>query len=63
MAQLNVLLSQASPATDRSVPMDDEETEELPRDLMLELGPLSEVREVAHWINDPVPLAHSFLVC
>ena len=45
--------------------MDDEEeeTEEMPGIPIPELEPLSEVREVARWVNDLVPLAHSFLVC
>ena len=63
LVQLDDLLSQDSPAMDRSVPMDDEETEELLRIPMPELEPLSEDREIACWVDDPVPLAHSFLVC
>ena len=45
--------------------MDDEEeeTEEMLEIPIPELEPLSEVREVACWVDDPVPLAHSFLVC
>ena len=62
---LDELLSQDSPATDRSVTMgdDEEETEEMPGIPMPELEPLSEVREVARWVDDLEPLAYSFLVC
>ena len=41
----------------------DEETEKVPEVPMPELEPLLEVREVTRWVDDPVPLAHSFLVC
>ena len=41
---------------------EEEETEEMPEILMPELEPLSEVREVTRWVDDPEPLAHSFLV-
>jgi len=39
------------------------EAEESPKDPAPESGPLLEVRDIACWVNDPVPLAHSFLVC
>ena len=41
---------------------EEEETKEMPGIPIPELEPLSEVREVARWVDDPVPLAHSFLV-
>ena len=64
MTRLTVSPAQDSLATDMSVPMGtDEETEEVPEVPMPELEPLSEVREVTHWANDPVPIAHRFLVC
>ena len=48
-----------------SVPMgsEEEDTEEVPEVPMPELEPLLEVREVTRWADDPVPIAHSFLVC
>jgi len=39
------------------------ETGELAEDPVPESAPLSEVREVRHWADDPVPIVHSFLVC
>ena len=39
------------------------ETEESPKDPVPESGPLLAVRDIARWVDDPVPLAHSFLVC
>ena len=62
-ALFDELLSQDSPATDGSVTMgDEEETEEVPGIPMPELEPLSEDRVAMRWVDDPVPLAHSFLV-
>jgi len=63
LVQLDDLPSQDSPAMDRSVPMNDEDTEELPEIPMPALEPLSEDREIVCWVDDPVPLAYSFLVC
>jgi len=41
---------------------EEEETEEMPGIPLPELEPLSGVREVARWVDDPEPLAYSFLV-
>ena len=39
-----------------------DETEELPKNLVPESEPLSEIREVAHWADDSLPIAVRFLV-
>jgi len=59
-AQLDDLLSQDLLTTDRSVTMDDEETEQLLRIPMPELEPLLEDREIACWVDDPVPMHIAF---
>jgi len=65
-AQPNISPPLDSPATDMSAPMDEDvsekETEELPKDPVPESGPLSEIQEVAHWADDPIPISEHFLV-
>jgi len=51
---------------DKDEGLDDEgskETGELAEDPVPESAPLSEVREIRRWADDPVPIVHSFLVC
>jgi len=54
-ALFDELLSQALPATDGWLPWGTKRRKprKLPEILVPELEPLSEVREVAHWVDDP----------